>query len=91
MIAGIFTRRIIAAMLIGAGLIGLTLGVYTMVTRPAMETLKVEVPLTAITQSGISMLSAILMTGGAYLAGYRRGSRTNSRITLDFSKKKMEA
>lgn len=73
-----------------AGLIGFAFAVCRIVLESEIETLEVNVPLMAITQSGILMLSAILMTSGAYLAGYRKGSRTNSRITLDFSKK-MEA
>ncbi len=37
-------------------------------------------------ESTLLILSALLIIG-SYLAGYRRGSRTGSRLTLDFSKK----
>jgi hypothetical protein len=83
-------RKIAASILVCAGLIGFAFAVYRMALESEIETLEVNVPLMAITQSGILMLSAILMTSGAYLAGYRKGSRTSSRVTLDFSKK-MEA
>lgn len=79
-------RRSSGVLLITAGLTGFGLTVIRTLAQSEIETIEVNLPLSAITQTGLLISSALLLIVGGYLIGYRRGSRPGSRITLDFSK-----
>lgn len=82
-----YNRKKIAHILIVAGSIGFAFVVYRTLAQAEFETFKVDVPLTALTQTGFLVLSASLIAAGSYLTGYRKGSTPTSHIRLDFSKK----
>lgn len=84
---GILNKRKFVVILISAGLTGFVLVVVRTLAQSEVETIQVHLPLTAITQTGLLIVSALLLFIGSYMNGYRKGSRTGSRITLDFSKK----
>lgn len=84
---GILSRRKSIVILIITGLIGFALFVFRTLAHSEVETIQVDLPLSAIIQTGLLIMSALLLFIGSYMTGYRRGSRTGSRLTLDFSKK----
>jgi len=80
------SRRSAIVLLLTTGFTGFVVVVLRTLAQSETQTIQVDVPFSAITQTGLLILSALLLITGSYLTGYRRGSRTGNRITMDFSK-----
>ncbi len=84
MAAHMISREQTAHLLIAISLVGFATMGIRMLWHDASDAVSSG---DSLIQTGVLILSILLMATGSYLTGYRKGRKVTNRITLDFSKK----